>query len=103
MRRLILLPLTLLFLAVVVSFALSNSQPVVLGLWPTGLTTTLPLSIAILAAMAVALLLGGLFIWGASLGARGRARRAEERVRALEAQVASLKAAASTPALPPPG
>jgi hypothetical protein len=54
MRRLIAAPFVLAALAVLISFALSNAQPATVGLWPTGLTLTLPLSVAILAAMAVA-------------------------------------------------
>ncbi len=103
MRRLIVLPITIAFLIVLTSFTLSNTQSVTLGLWPTGMSTTLPLSLAVLGCMAAAFFIGGVLIWGASLGARHRARRAEEQVRLLEAQVATLKAAASPTALPPPG
>jgi uncharacterized integral membrane protein len=103
MRRLIVLPITIVFLVVLVSFTLSNTQMVTVGLWPTGMSTVLPLSLAMLASMAAAFFVGGVLIWGASLGARHRARRAEEQVRLLEAEIATLKAAASAPALPPPG
>ncbi len=92
----------LLFLLVL--FALSNPQTVHIGLWPTDFVVDLPLSIAVLLAMALALLMGAALIWVSALGARLRARRAEAQVRRLEAQVAELKARLATPAvaLPPP-
>jgi uncharacterized integral membrane protein len=95
-------------LFVLVLFALSNPQPVHLGLWPTDVTVDIPLSITVLLAMAVAFVLGALLLWFSAVGARLRARKAEHAVRMLEAQVAELKArnmTVSTPygtALPPP-
>jgi len=52
----------------------------------------LPLSLAILGAMAIAFLLGGSVVWLSELAQRRRARRAEQAVRLLEAQVLELKA-----------
>ncbi len=80
------------FLLVLVLFALSNPQPVSFGLWPTDYTTQLPLSLAVLGAMGVAFFFGALLLWVSVLAARARARRAERKVRLLEAQVAELKA-----------
>ena len=88
MRLLIALPLLLLL----VLFALSNRQPVALHIWPTDYTATLPLSLAVLASMAIAFLAGGLLVWVSELVQRRRARRAEHTVRLLEAQVQELKA-----------
>ena len=87
-RLLLALPVLL----VLVLFALTNTQPVQLGLWPTDLSITVPLSLAVLGAMAVTFFLGALAIWPRILGARGRARRAERDRRLLEAQVSELKA-----------
>ena len=97
MRLLLALPLLLLL----VLFALSNSQPVHLGLWPTDLSAEAPLSVAVLAAMGAAFFLGGLLVWFQALAQRRRARRAEETVRRLEAQVAALKSRLP-PLAPPP-
>jgi uncharacterized integral membrane protein len=97
-RALIAAPLLLLL----VLFALSNSQPVRLGLWPTDLKLEPPLSIAVLVAMGGAFLLGALMLWLEALAARRRARRAEYAQRLLEAQVQELKARLSGPPLPPP-
>ena len=88
MRLLIAIPLLLLL----VLFALSNTAPVRLGLWPSDYTLQLPLSLAVLAAMALAFLAGGAIVWFNELGQRRRARRAEHSVRLLEAQVQELKA-----------
>jgi putative membrane protein len=98
MRALIAAP----FVLLLVLFALSNSQPVRLGLWPTDLTMEPPLSIAMLVAMAGAFVLGALMLWVDALGARRRARRAEYAQRLLEAQIQELKARLAGPPLPPP-
>jgi uncharacterized integral membrane protein len=94
--------ITVPLLLLLVLFALSNSQPVRLGLWPTDLALESPLSLAVLAAMAAAFLLGALMLWSEVLGARRRARRAEYAQRLLEAQVQELRARLDGPALPPP-
>jgi len=93
MRLLIALPLLLLLIL----FALSNPQPVSLRVWPTDYAATLPLSLAVLGAMAIAFLAGGLLVWVSELVQRRRARRAEHTVRLLEAQVQELKARLAEP------
>jgi uncharacterized integral membrane protein len=98
MRLLVLAP----FLLLLVLFALSNTAPVRLRLWPTGLSLEAPLSLAILGAMGLAFLIGGLLVWIAELGQRRRARRAEQTVRLLEAQVQELKSRLPQAALGPP-
>lgn len=98
MRFVIVLPL-LLLLAL---FALSNPEYVRLGLWPTDFAVSVPLSLAVLAAMAVAFLLGGVVVWAGNLGLRRRARRAEQVARALEAEIADLRARLPRAPLPPP-
>jgi putative membrane protein len=95
MRLLIALPLLLLL----VLFALSNTAPVRLGLWPSDYSMQIPLSLAILGAMAIAFLVGGVTVWVSELAQRRRARRAEQTVRLLEAQVQELKA--RLPPVPP--
>lgn len=79
------------FLIILALFALSNPEPVKLALWPTDFGLEMPLSLAILAAMAIAFLLGGMVVWLNELGQRRRARRAEERVRLLESEVQELR------------
>lgn len=87
LRTLISLPI----LIVLVLFALSNPQPVTLGIWPTDFKLSTPISAAILVGAAAAFLLGALFVWFPALGARRRARRFERATRRLEDQVNSLK------------
>jgi uncharacterized integral membrane protein len=93
----------ILFLLLLVIFTLSNTAPVRLGFWPTGVALEAPLSIAVLGAMAIAFVLGGLFVWLSELGQRRRARRAEHEARLLEEQVRELKARLPRVAVPPPG
>jgi putative membrane protein len=98
MRLLIALPLLLLLIL----FALSNTQPVRFGLWPTDYAVQIPLSLAVLGAMAIAFLAGGTLVWFSELAQRRRARHAEQAVRLLEAQVQELKLRLPQPRLPPP-
>jgi uncharacterized integral membrane protein len=97
-RLLIAVPLLLLL----VLFALSNTAPVRLALWPTDYSLQSPLSLTILGGMAVAFLIGGVLVWMTSLSQRQRARRAEHAVRLLEAQVQELKSRLASPLTSPP-
>jgi uncharacterized integral membrane protein len=82
-----------------VLFALSNTEIVRLGLWPTDYGLEIHLSLAILVAMAIAFLLGAIVVWMSELAQRRRARRAERTVRLLEAQIETLRS--RTTAFPP--
>jgi len=93
-----------LIIAVVISvpfavFALSNMNPVRLGLWPTDYTIDVPISLAILTGMALGFLIGGLLVWVAELGQRRRARRAERTVRVLQAKLDEAQARQAPAAL----
>lgn len=83
-----------------VVFALSNTQIVRLGVWPTDYSIDVHLSVAILIAMAVAFLVGAFVVWLSELSQRRRARRAERSVRTLQAQIEALQA--HTPMSLPP-
>ncbi|MBV9734947.1 MAG: DUF1049 domain-containing protein [Acidisphaera sp.] len=99
LRLLLAVPL----LVLLVLFALSNTAPVRIGLWPTDLGLVAPLSVAILMAVAAGLLAGALLTWFGALAQRRRARRAEARVRALDAEIEGLRARLQPPpTLPPP-
>jgi len=87
-RLILISPLLLLLIL----FALSNTQSVRLGMWPTGISVEAPLSILILLAMAVAFLLGALSTWFVGLGARWRARRAEQSAGALRSELQAANA-----------
>ncbi len=73
-------------LVLIVIFALSNKQLVVLGFWPTGYTWETPLSVAVLVVAAVFFVGGALLGSSGAMAARSRARRAEARLRVVEAQ-----------------
>ena len=90
LRALLLVP----FLLVLIAFAISNPQPVTLGLWPTDITLEAPLSLAVLIIAGVFFFLGALIVWIPGLATRGRARRAEKRLSALEAELAARTKAA---------
>ncbi|HEY4044111.1 MAG TPA: LapA family protein [Rhodopila sp.] len=83
-----------------VLFALSNTEIVRLGIWPTDYGLDVHLSLAILVSMAIAFLLGAIVVWMSELGQRRRARRAERKVRMLEAEIEDLKARTASVALP---
>jgi uncharacterized integral membrane protein len=85
------------FLLVLIAFALSNPQPVSLALWPTDVTLEAPLSIATLVIAGVFFLLGAVIVWLPGLAHRRRARVAEKRARALEAELAARDRAPVVP------
>ncbi|MFH5923349.1 lipopolysaccharide assembly protein LapA domain-containing protein [Roseomonas xinghualingensis] len=74
-------------LLVIVLFALSNMQPVSVGLWPFDLTWQTPLALAVLLVSALAFLLGAFVAWTAGMPSR---RRMRARARAGEAAQAEL-------------
>jgi uncharacterized integral membrane protein len=90
------------FLLIFVLFALSNTQTVQLGIWPTDYSLQAPLSVIILVAMAIAFLIGATLTWAAALGARLRARRAEHTISTLEAQIETLRDTKPRQATPAP-
>ena len=89
-------------LVLLVTFALSNSHDVRIALWPVSGGVDVPVSIAILVAMAVGMLLGAIMLWLPALSLRRRARRAEQAAELLESQIRQLKARGVAPALPAP-
>ena len=95
------------FLLLLVVFALSNQQPVTLGLWPTDLALEAPLSLAVLGSGGFFFILGALVVGLGSIAQRRRARRAERRVQALENELEDLRPrrvpGTSIPSRPVPG
>ena len=96
MRVLLAAPL----LFILVLFALSNKQAVDLGLWPTDIQIELPVSLAVLGIAGLFFLFGALVAWNGTLSERSRAKRAEAKIRQLEAQLASARASRAAPAAP---
>ena len=91
-----------LFLLVLVSFVLSNREPVTVGFWPTDARWNMPLSVALLITAAVAPVVGAVMVWISEFRQRRRARHAEAAVRRLEEQVQELQARLHSPPAPPP-
>jgi len=101
--RVVRLAIAIPLLLLLVLFVLSNTGALTLRLWPTDYTLTLPASIVILGAMAVAFLAGAFLVWFSELGQRRRARHAEQAVKLLEDQVKALKAQLAPPSATPGG
>ena len=89
------------FVLVIVQFALSNSAPVGLRLWPFDLSWQAPLSLAVLIIAGVFFLIGAIIAWLGSLPARGRARDLRGQVQVQEAEITRLRAELEV--LRPPG
>ena len=79
--------LTLPVLVLLVLFAVSNTGPVRLGIWPTDWSIELPVAVAVLGAAAVSFVIGGILVWLSELGRRRQLRRALQNVRRLESQL----------------
>lgn len=91
--------------ALIVLFAVSNTEIVTLGLWPFDYTVALPLSVAVLGVSAAGFLFGATVVWCAGVPLRLRARRLQNSADALRGEVDELRralarspAAASPPA-----
>ena len=82
-------------------FAVANRQTVVVDLWPLVARLELPLYLALVGALYVGFLLGGLVAWWGGRRARARGREARRRLVRLEQDHARLQAkldAAAPPA-----
>ena len=87
----------------VVVFALSNRQDVVVGLWPFADGLPLPVYLLVLLPL-LAGLLAGLGLGAVrNLGHRRRARHQTRRAEGFERELASLRASSSTPPASPAG
>jgi uncharacterized integral membrane protein len=99
------LALVFLLLLAAVLFGFSNNQPVQLWVWPmpqTLKTPALPLSVVVLAAMALAYFAGVFSRWWQMIGLRRRVKRAESELAATQLQLrGSLQQIAAMQAAPP--
>ncbi len=93
----------LIALILIVIFALSNQQPVSLGMWPTGVQIEIPLAWAVLGASALAFIVGALITWAGQLRAGSRARRAERQVEQLQDQLQLMREQAERRPVRTPG
>jgi len=95
--------LPLLFIAAF--FAIANRETVTIDLWPVAGQISVPLFLALVAALYVGFLFGAVVAWWAGRTARARAREQARRAERLQHEVAELKArldAANPQRVPPP-
>ena len=78
------------FVVLTIDFVMTNGQPVQFGSWFLPWKFGIPSGLAVLLAMALGLLIGGLLAWTAGGRARRRARQAERKVGALEREMNAL-------------
>ena len=83
--------ITLPILMVAASFAVSNTGPVTLALWPFQTEIALPIVLLLFAVLLAGFLLGAFISYLGSAGVRRRMRRAEFQVRQLEIAAAREK------------
>ena len=82
--------ITLPFLAALVVFAIYNQEIVTISM-PGGYSRQTSPAVLVMVVAVVFFLVGALAVWFAELRQRRRARRAEQSVRGLEAQLAELR------------
>jgi putative membrane protein len=83
------------FLLVLVAFTASNQDP--LDMWLLTYSWKTSAGVLALSVACVAFILGAFCLWVVELRQRRRARRAEQHVRELEAQLAQVQAALAAP------
>jgi putative membrane protein len=94
----------LIVLAPLLSFALSNVEPVAVSMWPFAGAAPMPAYLLALAPLAFGLLLGGLWGWAASVPHRLRARRLTKENSKLNDRISDMQKSSpsglSSPVLP---
>lgn len=91
------------FLLALVIFSASNQDP--LDMWLLTYSWKCSAGVLALSVAAVAFIMGAFCLWAAELVQRRRARRAEQRIKELEAQLAQVQAASAIvqqPVVPAP-
>jgi len=82
---------TLIAALVLVPFAVSNREPVSLGLWPLPFLVDLPLYLLVLLVLLAGLVLGAAAVWIAGRSLRRELRRRRRRIEALERELAASR------------
>jgi uncharacterized integral membrane protein len=85
--------ITLLLLAVFVTFTAANLQLVTIDFWPFEYEVSAPFALVVLGCLLLGFLIGAFLMWLRFGAARARARRAEQRVAILERELVELKRA----------
>jgi uncharacterized integral membrane protein len=73
-------------------FAASNRETAALALWPLPFVLQLPLYLAVLAALLIGFVGGGLVVWSAGRSRRRELRRRGRRIAALEHELSATQA-----------
>ncbi|HEX6440701.1 MAG TPA: lipopolysaccharide assembly protein LapA domain-containing protein [Stellaceae bacterium] len=84
--------LVLLVAVVLASFAVSNREPVALGLWPLPWLLQTPVYLAAFAALLLGFVAGALAVWAGGARRRRELRRHRRRIAALERELAATQA-----------
>jgi lipopolysaccharide assembly protein A len=84
--------LVLLIAVLLASFAVTNREPVVLGLWPAPWLLQAPVYLAVFGALLLGFIAGALTVWAGSLRLRRELRRQRHRIAALERELAATQA-----------
>lgn len=112
--RLLWLIITVSAVAIAMTFATANDGIVTLSLWPVATTLSVPLWLAVLGSLGIGLVIGGITVWASALAIRARnwrlrqkltqmeqrARAAEDKLAAAEAQKNIASSPASLPDTP---
>ncbi len=95
--------ITILLLAVFVTFTVFNLDPVVIDFWPFEYQLHAPFALVVLGCLLIGFLIGAFLMWLRFGAARARARRAEARAASLERQLVDLKRSTGAAAQPVTG
>ncbi len=87
LSRLVFIPVA----AIVIVFAVANRQPVTLELWPLPFAVDLPVYLAVLGALVIGVLIGGLVQWLSDTRWRRKARVGERKASALARELSSAQ------------
>jgi uncharacterized integral membrane protein len=82
---------TLVAVALLIPFAVSNRAPVSLGFWPLPFLVALPLYLLVLSLLLVGFVIGAAAAWLAGRRTRRELRRRRRRVEALERQLVAAR------------
>lgn len=83
--------ITLLLLAIFVTFTVANMGLVAIDFWPFELQLNLPIAPLLLGCLLAGFIIGAFLMWLRFGAARARARRAEQRAKLLEHELVELK------------
>jgi uncharacterized integral membrane protein len=92
--------LLLLLATVLIDFAVTNRQPVSLGLWPLPDIVEVPLYLVVLGGLALGFVVGEFAAWVGARRWRQEARQGRRRIAALEGELAAARRERSVPPAP---